>query len=55
MKITKINAQKIKDDARAEKQRIMRTAGKNFTKSQKDQMRNLNKIIEQADKVIEGR
>jgi len=55
MKITKINTQKIKDDARAEKQRIMRSAGKTFTTAQKKRMKELNGIIEQADKIIGGR
>jgi ElaB/YqjD/DUF883 family membrane-anchored ribosome-binding protein len=54
MKISKSNAQKAKDNARAEKQKIMREANKTMTTKQKARIADLNKVIEAADHIIEG-
>lgn len=54
MKISKNEAQRAKDAARAEKQRIMGQAKKNLSAQDKRDMRTQNAIIEAADRIIKG-
>lgn len=51
-KISKESAQNAKDKARAEKQAIMRDAGKRLTTTQRMRMATLNEVITAADKII---
>lgn len=54
MKISKEEAQKAKDSARAEKQRIMGQPKKNLSTADKARIKSLNAVIKAADKIIEG-
>lgn len=52
MKISKAEAQKVKDSARAEKQAIMRQGNKNLSAEDKRRIKSLNAVIKAADKII---
>lgn len=54
MKISKKEAQRAKDAARTEKQKIFGQTKKNLSTSDKARIASLNAVIEAADQIIEG-
>lgn len=51
-KISKESAQRAKDEARAEKQRILGSPRKNLTSQQNERLKELSVIIDAADAII---